>query len=105
MRVKIDTDKIEQLLSAHWTEFLDARDLRSVCAATAAKYHNMSPDCKVKQLSISRFEFLPQPSNKHFVIWLEVTISEANKEIKATLEFLLSLNGDFVYTNSALNDI
>ena len=103
MRVKVDYNKLEKLLTSHWTEFINVHEMRNFCAEVAVSHFEMNSHCKVRQLSVSRFEFV-RASNS-FVIWIETTIAQPGKEIKATIECLLSSNGELLYENSTLNDV
>ena len=103
MRVKVDSNKFEKLLITHWTDFMNVREIRNFCTEIAVLHHDMNPHCKVRQLSLSRFE--PLKTSNYFIIWIETTISQPDKEIKATIECLLSLAGELIYENSTLDNV
>ena len=75
-----DQDKLEQLLVAHWTEFLDTRQLLRY-AADQLKRDNPS-DPPPNSLTISQFK----PISSGFLVWLEC----AGK----TIEIVLTPRGD-----------
>jgi hypothetical protein len=103
MKVKIDKNKLEKLLITHWSEFLNILDLRNFCADVAKTHYNMNDHCKTRQISISRFE--PTNTPKGFVIWIESTISQPNKEVNITIECFFEIPGNLIYRNSTLNNI
>jgi len=103
MRVKVDNSKLEKLLATHWTEFLSVRDVRNFCAEVATLHFDLHPHCQIRQMSVSRFEF--RKSAADFILWIDVTISQPDKQIKATIECSFSLTGELLYENHALNDV
>jgi len=68
----INKEKLENLLVAHWTEFINIQEL--------LKYLG-HPNKKVQKLTISRFE----RTNTGFIVWLEFLLDG----IETTREILL----------------
>jgi hypothetical protein len=73
----LDAQKLETLLLANWTEFLDTRQVLKLLGEHTGK--------QIQNLTISRFELVDQG----FLLWFETT---ANKE-RMTVEALLTVSG------------
>ena len=93
----LDTEKLEHILTANWTQFLNARSLRSFVQNIAAHQHGVKSN--IAQLTISRFEF----QANGFLIWLEANIHEQNNQIKLTIESILSNSGNLSYVSSTID--
>ena len=72
----LDTEKLEKLLVANWTEVLDYRQLLFF-----ANNQISIKDDFIKHLSVSRFE----PVYDGFILWLEFT---TKKGVNGTIEAL-----------------
>jgi len=72
----MDTHKLEALLIAQWTEFLDARLLLKQLGDHLGE--------AIRNLTISRFEM----TDKGFLLWFETTAAHSKK--RTTVEALLT---------------
>lgn len=96
MQNLIDKTKLENLLIAHWTEFLRASELMKLSKNLLIKHYDLSSNCQIFQLKLSRFEIAPEG----FLLWLEVIVIDNGQKINTTLEGFLSNNGIFTYMDS-----
>lgn len=100
MQIKVDTYKLEKTFIAHWTEFIDIREIRNFCLNIIDNFCNINKPYNIKQLSISRFE----NENNNFIVWVEVIVIQNSKQINITIECLLQSN-HLIYKNYILNNI
>lgn len=91
----LDKEKMEEILVAKWTEFLNVRKLLQFTKDIAIKYLSLPESC-VNEIKISRFEF----SSKGFILWLEAIIIQSEEKHNTTIEVLLSSDGCISYIRS-----
>jgi hypothetical protein len=84
--MSINKEKLEKLLIANWTKFLDSRQLLSLATQYAKPIDSSK---KPESLTISRFEL----TDKGFIIWLDFTINNKN----VTSEILLFHSGEVLH--------
>jgi len=94
--MKIETEKLEKLLIANWTQFIDARQLFSFVEENI-KTSMKESMCKVNSLTITRFEL----SNNGFIIWLDFKAN--SKSILGTIEALLSHSGEIYHIRTVFS--
>lgn len=95
-------DKLEELLVANWTKFLDSGKIMGyVLQVVQANLNNLavipSTDMRPKgvQITLSRFHW----TMSGFLIWVEFNVPVAiNKLAEGTVELHLSSNGTLSYT-------
>jgi hypothetical protein len=100
-------DKLEEILVANWTHFLDSsRLLAFVLQNLKANINNLavisSGKIKTKGVSItlSRCYWTP----KGFILWIEFHVPlEIKKTSEGTMELLLSNNGNITHINTLGN--
>jgi hypothetical protein len=94
MNKVIKFEKLENLLRANWSKFLDRKLLFSFIQEHL-QYVGLSTSCQVQSISFSRFE----PQEKGFLVWIEFSIIDhSHRKVKGTCEATLHLSGtiDFV---------
>lgn len=94
-----DADKLEKILVANWTHFLDSSKLMAYVLQkiqeNASSLDIISPE-KIKnkgvKMTLSRFSLNPHG----FIIWVEFNAPLApNNYVEGTMELLLDLQGQF----------
>lgn len=98
----LKADKLEELLVANWTQYLDSSKLMGYVLQTAQKNLNrlstISAHIKPRGLSVtvSRCHW----NTKGFLIWVEFHVPiSANKIAEGTMELNLSINGSISFIN------
>lgn len=100
-------EKLEELLVANWTHFLDSsRILAFVLKTVQANIHRLaiisSSEIKPKGVSatISRCQWTPQG----FILWVEFHVPVSAKQMsEGTMELHLSCNGSITHINTLGN--
>ena len=89
-------DKLEELMIASWTQFLDSskvlafiRECVQYAENNFAVVDNMQIHPKGMQITLSRFQIVPQG----FILWAEFSMPTQNKIAMGTVEFLLNNRG------------
>lgn len=98
-----DADKLEKLLVANWTHFLDSKRLMAFVLQklqeNAGRLDIISSESiksKAIKITLSRF----YPSGTGFVIWIEFNAPVVpNRFAEGTMELLLTLDGQFKLLN------
>ena len=93
----VDTEKLEELLVAKWTQFIDTSKLLDFVTENINKHRNSlgiiydtSIKMKGKQIMLSRFQLTAQG----FLVWVEFVIPiEKQGMAIGTTELLISTNG------------
>lgn len=94
-----DADKLEKILVANWTHFLDSSKLMAYVLQkiqeNASSLDIISPE-KIKnkgvKMTLSRFNLTPHG----FIIWVEFNAPLApSNYVEGTMELLLDLQGQF----------
>lgn len=92
----LKNDKLEELLLASWTQFLDSSKILAFvqeCVEYAknnfAVVEDMQIPKKGKQVTLSRFQIVPQG----FILWAEFSVPMQDKVATGTVEFLLTNRG------------
>ncbi len=92
----LKADKLEELLLASWTQFLDSSKILAFvneCVLTAENTLTVVDDMRVprkgKQITLSRFQIVPQG----FILWAEFSVPMHEKMAMGTVEFLLDNRG------------
>lgn len=94
-----DADKLEKILVANWTHFLDSSKLMAYVLQkiqeNASSLDIISPE-KIKnkgvKMTLSRFSLTPHG----FIIWVEFNAPLVpNNYVEGTMELLLDLQGQF----------
>lgn len=88
----LNKQKLEAILIANWTEFLNIRNLLGFAEKVASSL-SIHPG-KPEKLTISRFELTP----KGFLIWIEFKI----RNIEITSEILLDSFGELHPVNTLI---
>jgi hypothetical protein len=92
----LKADKLEELLLASWTQFLDSSKVLAFvqeCVRIAennfAVVEDMQIPRKGKQITLSRFQIVPQG----FILWAEFSVPTDEKIAMGTVEFLMNNRG------------
>lgn len=91
----LDKTKLEELLVAKWTQFIDSSKLMKFIADNAViqrhNFKNVSDVVKIKgnQILISRFDL----TNQGFIIWVEFQIKMEDQIAMGTTEVLINSAG------------
>jgi hypothetical protein len=83
----IDTEKLEKLLIANWTAFLQPREILKFVIEQAKTVNIDSP---ISNLSISRFEL----NDYGFLVWIEFNSIVNNQKINGTIEATIDSTGN-----------
>ena len=75
----INSEKLEKILVAHWTEFMDVRELMSSASSVISNLEEKQ--CKVNKLTISRFELVEDG----FIVWLECKVGDDSYTVELEL--------------------
>jgi len=82
--MKINIEQLENILIAHWTEFLNPREI--------IKLINSQPQFVdtnlIKNIKITRFEL----SNNKFIIWVEFEYNSSNALLELESDIFNELN-------------
>ena len=95
--MKIELEKFKQLLIKNWTQFIDVRQLLEYTTDLFKKEYKkpVDPCCKVKKISITRFDLVEQG----FTLWIEYIVINFGTEVNLCSEFLLK-NGEFFHVKT-----
>lgn len=91
----INTKKLEKMLIKHWTDFIDVRAVIAFVKHIVVAELNFTSKCQILKVKISRFE----PKNNFFIVWLETSILDGEKEVNITIETSIHLSGKIIYLN------
>jgi hypothetical protein len=83
--MQINSQKLETLLIANWSQFINPRELLNYASEHARSFFGLMSQAHVNHLTISRFELTEQG----FVVWIDYTI----EKVRGTSEFLISSTG------------
>ena len=94
-----DADKLEKLLVANWTRFLDSTRLMAFVMQklqeNSGRLDIISPEAiksKGIKITLSRF----YPTKRSFAIWIEFSAPVApNRHAEGTMELSMDLDGNF----------
>ena len=81
----LNKTKFEQLLIAHWTEFLNAREILDFVAGQAQS--SLKVNGPINKVTLTRFEL----DGNGFILWFEF---ETSQKVHATLEARLTCEGE-----------
>jgi hypothetical protein len=79
----INVNKLEKVLIAHWSEFIDMRTLLAFVREQFDESH------QIEKLSISRFE----PCDSGFLLWIECKLQKLETNVNVVLETLIYNSG------------
>jgi hypothetical protein len=93
----LDRDKLEKLLIARWSDFLDTRQLLTF-VKQCCDHLTESDDNTVQNIKISRCE----PQTSGFLVWIESTMNLANSPnpVNLTIEAFIDLDGEITNRES-----
>jgi hypothetical protein len=77
----LNREKLESLLLANWTKFIDYRKLMQIISDTANKH--LGGQYTVHKMTLTRFEY----AGEKFVIWIEYTVVKGTEMASLTSEF------------------
>lgn len=89
----LNIQKLETLLVANWTGFLNTREILAF-VNNQARYLNI--DGPISSLTISRFEFIKDG----FLLWMEYSTTLNNEKIRITTEALLTASNELLHIRS-----
>lgn len=100
-------DKLEEVLVANWTKFLNSSKLMAFALQNARERidsFNIIPTTELRnkgvQVTLSRFQIVPSG----FIIWMEFTVPiESDAIATGTTELLLSNKGDISHIQTMGN--
>lgn len=84
----IDPKKLESLLVAKWTDFVQIRTVIEFCKQQAAS-HGITSPIKISDVTVTRLDV----QDEGFVLWIEYKATSKNLVVKLTSESLLSFDG------------
>jgi hypothetical protein len=96
--MKVDRGKLEELLIANWTRFIDPRQMRATLQEVVNEHrHELVPLPSLErtqtQMTISRF----QPGSAGFTVWVDFTnlpLPDGESFTTGTSEFHLAWDGN-----------
>lgn len=87
----LDIEKLESVLVAHWTEFIDVHNAILFCRKSAEDNLCFKLPLKISELLITRF--CPKSDNHCFLVWFEYSVSDLEHKAKVTTECTVDFEG------------